>query len=64
MFSISELACASSNGSVLINIAGFGISDAACLSSANAARERMHCFKMLRVSNAAVGGNSGRLLYG
>ena len=64
MCSISELACASSNGKVLIRIAGFGSNAAACFSSATAARAVIHRFKTGFVSRSILGGSSGRSLYG
>jgi predicted benzoate:H+ symporter BenE len=64
MCSISELAWASSSGSVLMRIVGFGSSDAACLSSAKAARAPTHRFKTGLVSRSIGGGISGRSLCG
>lgn len=64
MCSISELACASSNGRVLIRIAGFGSDAAACFRSATAARAAMHRFKTGTVSRLIHGGSSGRSFYG
>src|SRR5690242_8422926 len=64
MFSISELARASSNGRVLINIAGLGISSAACFNSARAARDFTHCFRTTLVSRSTLGGSLGRSFQG
>jgi len=64
MFSISELACASSNGSVLMSTAGFGMSSPACFNSASAARAAMQRLRMALLSNSAFGGNSGSALNG
>src|SRR5690242_16559733 len=64
MFSISELACASSNGSVLIKIEGFGISSEAPFNSARAALARIHCLRIALVSKSTFGGSSGMSLYG
>jgi hypothetical protein len=64
MFSISELACASRSGNVLIKIVWLGISCAACFNSASAARAAMQCLKMALVSKSALGGNNGKLLNG
>src|SRR5215211_443462 len=63
MFSISELACASSNGSVLIKTDGLGISSAAPFNSASAARARIHCLRIGLVSRSTLGGSSGISLY-
>src|SRR5262245_34262905 len=64
MFSISELACASSNGSVLIRIEGLGIRSAAPFNSASAARARIHCLRIDLVSKSIFGGSNGISLYG
>jgi hypothetical protein len=64
MFSISELDCASSSGRVLISTAWLGINCAACLSSASAARAGMQRLRTAMVSSSAVGGSSGKSLYG
>jgi hypothetical protein len=59
MFSISELARASSSGNALTRTAEFGISSAACFSSASATRAAMHCFRIALVSMSSTGGGSG-----
>src|SRR5262245_61453008 len=65
MFSISELACASSRGSALTSTEAFGISSAACFSSASATRALMHFFRICAVSMTSLeGGNGGRSLCG
>jgi hypothetical protein len=65
MFSISELACASSSGSALTSTAAFGMSSAACRSSARATRALMHFLRIAAVSMLSTGGGrSGRSLYG
>ena len=48
MFWISELACASRIGMVLIRIVEFGISSVTACSSANAARGSYACFQYRR----------------
>jgi hypothetical protein len=55
MFSISELSLASSSGMVLISIAWLGMSSAACLSSASAARASMQALSTARVSSSCAG---------
>ena len=47
-----------------VDIVGFGSSDAACLSSAKAARAPTHRFKTGLVSRSMSGGISGRSLCG
>src|SRR3990167_3416672 len=64
MFSISELSLASSSGNVLMSIVWFGISSAACLSSASAARAVMHCLSTALVSSSAAGGSGGNWFQG
>jgi hypothetical protein len=63
-FSISELACASNNGSVLMSTAWFGINSPAPFNSANAARARMHRFRIVLVSKSPFGGRDGSELNG
>src|SRR4051794_14402901 len=63
-FSISELACASSRGSVLIRMAWFGISSAACFSSPRAARAEIQALRTAFVSKSASGGRGARSLKG
>jgi hypothetical protein len=58
MFSISELACASSSGSAFTSTEAFGISSAACFSSARATRALMHFFNSGAVSMVSSGGGS------
>jgi hypothetical protein len=58
MFSISELACASSSGSVLISMPWFGINSAACFRSASAARAGMQFFRTGLVYVVADGGST------
>src|SRR5581483_6442184 len=64
MFSISELARASSSGMVLMSIAWSGIRPPACFSSASAARAPMHALRIARLSRSARGGSFGSALYG
>ena len=64
MFSISELAWASSSGIALISIVGLGRASLSCLSSASLARTSMHSFRTERVSSSAFGGRGGRSLKG
>ena len=64
MFSISELACASSSGIVLIKTAGFGINAIAWRRAANAALAFTHALRIVLVSISTDGGRSGRSLYG
>src|SRR5215831_5567119 len=64
MFSISELACASSSGSAFTSTAALGMSSAACLSSARATRALMHFLRIGPASITSIGGGSGgRSLY-
>ena len=58
MFSISELACASGRGSVLISTPWLGIS------STRAVRAEIQCLSTARVSCAVAGGSGGRALKG
>ena len=64
MFSIPELARASSIGIVLIRIAGFGMRSAAAFNSARAARAGMQAFRIARLSRSADGGSLGNSLKG
>jgi len=64
MFSISELARASRSGSVLTSMSWFGISSAACLRSARAARAVTHRLRTLFDSRSTSGGSRGRSLCG
>jgi hypothetical protein len=62
MFSISELACASIKGSVLMSTDWFGISRRAWLNAASAALASMHAFSTPRVSMSTAGGSRGSSL--
>ena len=64
MFSISELACASSNGIVLMRTAGLGMDIAAWSSCASAALAAIAAFSTDRVSSTSTGGGPGKSLYG
>ena len=64
LFSISELACASSSGIELISIAWFGMRFPETRSSANAARAAMQLRRMALVSVSEAGGRFGRSLKG
>jgi hypothetical protein len=64
MFSMAELACASSKGNVLMSTPGLGINSPAPFNSASAARARIHCFRIAFVSRSAAGGSGGSSLNG
>lgn len=60
IFSISELACASSMGRILINISWFGIRFAMAFRPARDALAVMHAFRIAFVSMSALGGSRAK----
>lgn len=64
MFSISDLACASSSGIVLIKTTALGLTAVAWRRAAKAARASIHAFRTGLVSISKAGGRFGRSLCG